>query len=70
MNIQTSAKPQSTLLRWREADTPHGITKETAMRAAKQLGLNETQLIHEALATCPGRYRNTILRSTPLRPQT
>jgi len=50
MNIQTSAKPQSTLLRWREADTPHGITKETAMRAAKQLGLNETQLIHEALA--------------------
>ena len=50
MHVQPSPKPQSTLLRWRETDTPHGITKETALRAARQLGLNETQLIHEALA--------------------
>lgn len=50
MGAQTIAKPPSTLLRWREADTPHGVTKDTAMRAAKLLGLNETQLIHEALA--------------------
>ena len=50
MKTRTSANPQSTLLRWHAIDTAHGITKETATRAAKQLGFNETQLIHEALA--------------------
>lgn len=45
-----ASKAPSTLLRWRETDTPHGVTKETATFAAKLLGFNETQLIHEALA--------------------
>lgn len=46
----TMTTQSTTLLRWRSVDTPHGVTKETASRAATTLGLNETQLIHEALA--------------------
>lgn len=38
------------LLRFRETDRAHGISRRTATRLAKVLGLSETQLIHVALA--------------------
>lgn len=38
------------LLRYRESDTTFGVTRATATRLAKTLGLSETQVIHVALA--------------------
>jgi len=38
------------LLRYREADTAYGVSRRTATRLAKILGLSETQVIHVALA--------------------
>lgn len=38
------------LLRYRDADTPYGVTRKTASELAKTLGLSETQVIHAALA--------------------
>ena len=38
------------LLRYRETDTTFGVTRATATRLAKTLGLSETQVIHVALA--------------------
>lgn len=38
------------LLRYRDADTPYGVTRKTASRLARTLGLSETQVIHVALA--------------------
>ncbi len=42
--------PQGILLRYRDADTPYGVTRRTASRLAKTLGMSETQIIHAALA--------------------
>lgn len=38
------------LLRYRDQDTAYGVTRKTAGRLAKTLGLSETQVIHVALA--------------------
>lgn len=38
------------LLRYRDKDTSFGVTRKTASRLAKTLGLSETQIIHVALA--------------------
>lgn len=38
------------LLRYRDADTAYGVTRKTATRLARTLGLSETQVIHVALA--------------------
>lgn len=38
------------LLRYRDRDTPYGVSQRTASRLAKTLGLTETQVIHVALA--------------------
>lgn len=38
------------LLRYRDVDTPYGVTRKTASRLARELGLTETQVIHAALA--------------------
>ena len=38
------------LLRYRDKDTAFGVTRNTASRLAKTLGLSETQVIHVALA--------------------
>jgi hypothetical protein len=38
------------LLRYRDKDTAYGVTRKTASRLAKTLGLSETQVIHVALA--------------------
>ena len=40
----------SILLRYRDTDTNFGVTRATATRLAKSLGLSETQVIHVALA--------------------
>lgn len=38
------------LLRYRDHDTPYGVSRRTAGKPAKTLGLSETQVIHVALA--------------------
>ena len=38
------------LLRYRDADTEYGVSRNTATRLAQKLGLSETQVIHVALA--------------------
>jgi hypothetical protein len=38
------------LLRYRDQDTPYGVTRKTAGRLASALGLSETQVVHVALA--------------------
>lgn len=46
-------KPAATegiLLRYRDKDTPYGVTRGTATRLATSLGLSETQVVHVALA--------------------
>ena len=35
--------------RYRSADSTNGVTRETAKRLAKRLGVDETQAIHQAL---------------------
>jgi hypothetical protein len=38
------------LLRYRDKDTPYGVTRKTTARLASKLGLTETQVVHVALA--------------------
>jgi hypothetical protein len=38
------------LLRYRDTDSEYGVSRETTTRLAQTLGLNETQVIHVALA--------------------
>jgi len=49
---QAKARNQSTgiLLRYRDSDTPYGVSRRTASKLAKTLGLTETQVIRVALA--------------------
>lgn len=49
---QAKAKNPSTgiLLRYRDSDTAYGVSRKTASKLAKALGLTETQVIHVALA--------------------
>lgn len=49
----TAKRKKSTsavLLRYRDSDTAFGVSRNTATRLAKTLGLSETQVIHVALA--------------------
>ena len=49
----TRAKQPSSsgiLLRYREKDTPYGVTRRTTTKLAEKLGLSETQVVHVALA--------------------
>ena len=58
------------LLRYRDQDTPYGVTRETTSRMAEALGLSETQVVHVALANLA---RQTLPRyeadDGPLSPQ-
>lgn len=38
------------LLKFREKDTPHGVTRETLRTIAKEMEMSETQAIHLALS--------------------
>ena len=42
-------KPAQIAFRYRTADSPAGVTRETALRIAETLGVDETQAIHLAL---------------------
>ena len=42
--------PDGILLRYRDQDTPYGVTRETTTRMAETLGLSETPVVHVALA--------------------
>ena len=44
------AAAEGILLRYRDRDTPYGVTRRTAIRVAESLGLSETQVVHVALA--------------------
>jgi hypothetical protein len=46
-----SAAPGGILLRYRDSDTPYGVTRSTTARLAQTLGLSETQVVHVALAS-------------------
>jgi antitoxin component of RelBE/YafQ-DinJ toxin-antitoxin module len=48
--VARSAAPGQLLFRYRGADTIAGVSRKTATRLAKTLGLTETQAIHLALA--------------------
>ena len=43
-------QPTGILLRYRDSDTPYGVSRKTASKLAETLGLSETQVIHVALA--------------------
>lgn len=45
-----AATKDQILLSYRPADTIAGVTRETVKRLAEQLGFNETQTVHYALA--------------------
>ncbi len=49
MSIESSAPPCISF-RYRDTDTANGVTRGVVLEAARQLGLNETQFIHAALA--------------------
>lgn len=40
----------SLLLKFRDKDTPFGVTRETLQALSEQLGVNETMTIHYALS--------------------
>ncbi|MGA7800863.1 MAG: hypothetical protein WCC36_08620 [Gammaproteobacteria bacterium] len=46
----TATTQDHKLLKYRESDTVTGVTRATARQVAKVLGLNETQMIHLAMA--------------------
>lgn len=48
--MSTIAKDRGLLLQFRPTDTLAGVTRETVKRLAAQLGFNETQTVHFALA--------------------
>jgi hypothetical protein len=58
----TQRKPSGILLRYRDQDTPYGVTRKTTTRLAKTLGLSETQVVHVALANLA---RQTLPRYEP-----
>lgn len=43
------AKPAQIAFRYRTADSAAGVTRQTALRVAEALGVDETQAIHLAL---------------------
>lgn len=47
--MATKYQPAQIAFRYRTSDSPAGITRETAQRLAKVLGVAETQAIHLAL---------------------
>ncbi len=47
---QKAPSSNGILLRYRDRDTPYGVTRKTATRIAGNLGLSETQVVHVALA--------------------
>ena len=52
---RTASRPKKAtgtgiLLRYRDADTEYGVSRNTVTSLTRTLGLNETQVIHVALA--------------------
>jgi len=45
-----SVSVEQIAFRYRLVDSASGVTRETAKRLAKQLGMDETQAIHHVLA--------------------
>ena len=54
-NRTTRARaPAGIVFRFREKDTRFGVSRRTAKRLAKQLGMTETEVIHFAIAQLAG----------------
>lgn len=47
--MSTRAHPDQIAFRYHSSDSATGVTRETAKRVADYLGIDETQLIHQAL---------------------
>jgi len=47
--MSTARNRQQILFRYRTTDSSHGLTRKTAQRLARHLGVDETQAIHRAL---------------------
>lgn len=45
-----TARPKAVLFRYRDADSVVGVSRGTAGKLAQKLGLNETQVLHYAMA--------------------
>ena len=45
------AKPKAVLFRYRDVDSVVGVSRGTAGKLARKLGLNETQVLHFAMAS-------------------
>lgn len=54
-NVRVAQRAESTLLRYRERNTPNGVTKSTAQKLAEHFGLTETDLLHRLLAQAAAR---------------
>ena len=52
----TSRRNNHILFRYRQRDTPNGVTRKSVLQAAKALGMDETSLIHRALADFIARH--------------
>jgi hypothetical protein len=49
-NVMPTSKPSNQIaFRYRSVDSATGVTRDTAKRLAEQLGVDETQVIHQAL---------------------
>ncbi|HEY9035891.1 MAG TPA: hypothetical protein VIM96_04175 [Pseudomonadales bacterium] len=48
--MTAATRDEKVLLKFRSTDTVTGVTRSTAKKIAKELGFNETQTIHFALA--------------------
>ena len=46
-----AVKPKAVLFRYRDADSVVGVSRGTAGKLARKLGLNETQVLHFAMAS-------------------
>ncbi len=52
----TRRRTSNVLLRYRDRDTPFGVSRKTATRLSDELGLTETQVIHLALAELAAKH--------------
>ncbi len=50
ISTNRTTKAEALLFRFRDRDTPYGVTRRTADSLAKHLGMSETQVLHIALA--------------------
>ncbi len=48
--LRRKAAPPAILLRYRDRDSALGVSRDTTLKMARELGVSETQVIHYALS--------------------